>query len=99
MLPEEGRWGGDNWVKQRRQAESTHVPTAVHVNRLPGDVAIPGEHEHRLGRLFHRAETPDRDQVRSGVGVARDHLSPKDVPVRRREVYEAIKKAEQQQSD
>jgi len=47
----------------------SHVPATVDVNRLAGDVAIRGQHDHHVGNLVHGAEPTHRDQGRRGEGV------------------------------
>ena len=53
---------------------STHIPPTVHIDRVPSDVAILSQHHGHVGNFIHRAESPNGDEIETGLGIARDHL-------------------------
>ena len=54
-------------LRGRLNRPLAHVPTAIDVDRLAGDVAVGGQHDHHVGHLVHGAEPSQRDQSRRGA--------------------------------
>jgi hypothetical protein len=61
-------------LKVEAVGRSGHVPAAIHADVLAGDVAVAGEHHDNIGNFIHVPETANRDTVRAGFRVARNHL-------------------------
>src|ERR1700682_1908027 len=53
---------------------SAHIPAAVDVDGLAGDVAVAGQHDGDRGDLVRRAEATDRNEGRLDRGGTLDHV-------------------------
>ena len=55
-------------------AISTHKPSAVDVDGLSRDVAVPRKHHQYLGDLARRSESSNWDVVSPRVGIGGHHV-------------------------
>src|ERR1035438_8639927 len=53
---------------------SIHIPAAIDVQRLAGDVAVARQHEGGIGHFVAGAETADGDAVGRRLHIGRDHF-------------------------
>src|SRR5260370_6565199 len=76
ILPHSANPTGSNFRERQgaRGFSSAHIPAAVDVDGLAGDVAVAGQHNGDRGDLVHRAEATDRNEGRLDRGVILDHV-------------------------
>ena len=51
-----------------------HIPAAVYIVGLTGDVAVSGQHDGNFSHLFHHSKPAHGDYARLQLGIARDHF-------------------------
>src|ERR1035441_1039182 len=57
-----------------RPATSIHVPAAVNVQRLAGDVTVARQHQGGIGHFVARTETADGNAIGRRFHIGRDHF-------------------------
>src|SRR5690242_11076630 len=57
-----------------RSTQSTHIPAAIHIDRLPSHVSVLYQHHHHRSHFLDIPESPNWNQSRIRARVRPHHL-------------------------